>query len=101
MAISVEDVGDGNPTIVLGDRFDFESVFNFRECYESLDNKKIKVITIDFSNTRGIDSSALGMLMNARKFFDQKNVKIRIINANDKIMKVFNISRFDKKFDIS
>jgi len=88
-------------SIVLGERFDFESVGPFRHSYESLIGVKSKTIFIDFKNTRFIDSSALGMLINAHSFFDQHNAKLKLVNTNDQIKKIFSISRFDKKFEIS
>ncbi len=89
-----------NPAIELGERFDFNSVEQFRACYESLADIKKKTLEIDFRNTRYMDSSALGMLINAKSFFDTKNVKIIINNANDQIKKILVISRFDLRFEI-
>ncbi|MFL0803083.1 MAG: STAS domain-containing protein [Agarilytica sp.] len=87
--------------IVLGERFDFEAVGPFRKCYEDLGESKCKLIVIDFRDARYIDSSALGMLINARSFFDKLGAKVKLINTNEQIRKIFSISRFDKKFDIS
>lgn len=100
MTIRVERNDDGI-SIVLSERFDFESVGPFRKNYESLSDVKTGIIALDFRDTRYIDSSALGMLINARSFFEKNNVKIKLVNTNDQIKKIFSISRFDKKFDIS
>ena len=101
MAIRVEKVGDNDHAIVLTERFDFESVGPFRQTYESITNAKNKSVLIDFRDTMYIDSSALGMLINARSYFDSQGAKVRLINANAEIKKIFSISRFDKKFEIS
>ncbi|WP_342752190.1 STAS domain-containing protein [Agarilytica rhodophyticola] len=101
MPIQVERSNDNHMSVVLDERFDFESVDPFRRSYESLENVRNKFIVIDFRNTRYIDSSALGMLINAKNHFDDLGAKMKLINTNDQIKKIFSISRFDKKFDIS
>lgn len=101
MSIKLEQTENGGATIKLDERFDFESVGPFRKCYEGLTEVKSKVVLIDFSETRYIDSSALGMLINSRSFFEKKETKVKLVNTNDQIRKIFSISRFDKKFDIS
>ncbi|SMF36077.1 anti-sigma-factor antagonist [Alteromonadaceae bacterium Bs31] len=101
MSINVLNKQDGDPVISLGERFDFGSVDQFRSSYESLNGIKRKSLIVDFKNTRYMDSSALGMLINARSYFKDCDVKIKIINANDQIKKIFSISRFDTKFEIT
>ncbi|MFL0809632.1 MAG: STAS domain-containing protein [Agarilytica sp.] len=100
MTIKVEKNDDG-VSIILAERFDFESVGPFRKSYESLSDLKSGPVILDFRDTRYIDSSALGMLINARSFFEKNSVKMKLINTNDQIKKIFSISRFDKKFEIS
>ncbi|MBX2858341.1 MAG: STAS domain-containing protein [Cellvibrionaceae bacterium] len=87
-------------SIVLAERFDFGEVDRFRRCYESVKVPKGKSVKIDFKNTRYIDSSALGMLINAKDYLGGSEVKIKLVNANEQIKKIFSISRFDMKFDI-
>lgn len=94
---SQEDYGSA---IVLDQHFNFESVGPFRKCYETLADTEEGVIAIDFRNTRFIDSSALGMLINARSFFEERNIDVVLINPCESVRKIFTISRFDKKFDI-
>lgn len=86
--------------IRLGDRFDFGSVEQFRKAYEALADVRSKTIHIDFKHAQYMDSSALGMLINAKSFFTDQDVKLRIVNASDQIKKILAISRFDKKFEI-
>ena len=87
-------------SIVLAERFDFGEVDQFRRCYESLKVTKGKSVRIDFKNTRYMDSSALGMLINAKTYLGGSDVRIKLVNANEQIKKIFSISRFDMKFDI-
>lgn len=100
MAIRIESIDNGGKAIVLNERFDFESVGPFRKSYEELKDVRNKLVVIDFRETRYIDSSALGMLINARSYFDTAGAKVKLINANEQIKKIFSISRFDKKFEI-
>ena len=92
---------DVSATIVLDEKFDFSSVNDFRKAYESISKSYQNTVVVDFKLTRFIDSSALGMLMNARGYFEGNGLKIKIINANEKIQKIFSISGFHKKFEIA
>jgi anti-anti-sigma factor len=47
-----------------------------------------------------MDSSALGMLINMKKYWQDRDSNIRIINSSPQVKKIFAISRFDKKFTI-
>jgi anti-anti-sigma factor len=101
MAIAVENVSDTDVKIKLNERFDFGCVDDFRGSYESVGNAKKKNVEIDFRATRYMDSSALGMLINAKGYFASSDSKIRLTNCNEQIKKIFSISRFDLKFEIS
>ena len=100
MNIRVETKPD-HSRIVLGERFDFAAVDEFRKAYEGIGSGKFSFIDIDFKATRYMDSSALGMLINARGYFLNSDTKLKLSNCNEQIKKIFSISRFDKKFDIS
>ncbi|PCK08261.1 MAG: anti-anti-sigma factor [Alteromonadaceae bacterium] len=100
MAITIAKNNEG-VAIVLDDRFDFGSVGDFRKSYESLESIARRTVAIDFKNTRYIDSSALGMLINAKTYCAKQDAKVKLINTNEQIRKILTISRFEKKFDIS
>lgn len=101
MTISVANQADKNWVISLGERFDFGCVSDFRKCYESIPVRSQQKIIIDFRRTRYMDSSALGMLINAKAYLNAENSVVSLENCNDQIKKIFSISRFDKKFDIA
>ena len=101
MTIHVQRSNDGEIYIVLGERFDFGAVEHFRTAYESVEESVSRTLYIDFKNTRYMDSSALGMLLNAKTHLKDRVSKVGIVNCNDQIKKIFSISRFDQKFDIS
>ncbi|MFC6440445.1 STAS domain-containing protein [Bowmanella sp. JS7-9] len=86
-------------TIELADKFDFEMVQQFRQAYAELDNSVTEVV-IDLSQTSYMDSSALGMLLNMQRVLGQQVKCFRLINCRETIRNIFQIARFDKKFDI-
>lgn len=99
MTISFQTKDNNHAVIKLQERFDFGCVHDFRSCYEGIDAGKHIAITIDFSSTRQMDSSALGMLVNLKKFFEGTKTKITIANCNPQIKKIFSISNFEKLFN--
>lgn len=100
MAITLDKKSDREYDVVLSERFDFGCVEDFRKVYESIDAQGKTRIKMDFRLTKYMDSSALGMLINAKTYFSSCDVSITLSNCNDQIKKIFMISRFDKKFDI-
>ena len=100
MSITASKLSDFEYCISLGETFDFNCVEEFRKTYESVPPLQLQGFVIDFRRTHFMDSSALGMLINMQKFWEQKSVAIRIVNANPQVKKLFSISRLDKKFTI-
>jgi anti-anti-sigma factor len=85
-------------TISLGEKFDFDSVDNFRNAYTQNTGK---TFIVDFRNTEYMDSSGLGMLLNMRRHLGENNANIKLINCRNQIKKVLLISKFETKFAIS
>lgn len=98
--MNVEESGNGNFSIVLDDVFDFKRVEEFRRCYEGIDGQKAQSISIDFTRTRYMDSSALGMLLNVKSYFKTSKASVKITSVNEQIKKILTISRFDQRFVI-
>lgn len=86
--------------IILDETFDFKCVSDFRACYEKINSRSCKHIVVSFRNTKYMDSSALGMLLNLHNKATEMGAKITLTDANDKIQKILRISRFDQKFTI-
>jgi len=55
---------------------------------------------IDMSETEGIDSSALGMLLLLRERAGGDNSDVTIINVNQSLAKIFKVSNFNRLFNI-
>ncbi|MCY7295844.1 STAS domain-containing protein [Alteromonas sp. a30] len=91
---------DGVQLIIALDKtFNFNMVNEFRDAY-SEGTSEIKKITIDMEKTQYIDSSALGLLLNMHKSMEGQVSSFTICNVGSKVAKIFEISRFDKKFEI-
>ena len=97
MAISVVKSGD-SVTITLDEKFDYNSVEDFRDAYLANEGTRYKV---DFFNTNYMDSSGLGMLLNMLRHLNEDSSRIEIINCKPQVKRIFSIARFDSKFSIS
>ena len=91
---------DNEVTISVHGRFDFNVHKEFRDAYETaLKNERLDNFVIDFQPTEYIDSSALGMLLILRERVGNKT-RIKLTRCNKEIRSTFDISNFNKLFDI-
>jgi HptB-dependent secretion and biofilm anti anti-sigma factor len=98
MSISTT-INNNEFTIILGDKFDFDVVENFRNAYT---DKNASSYTVDFRSTEYMDSSGLGMLLNMKRHLEEQGVTtIKLINCRLQIKKILIISRFESKFIIT
>lgn len=67
----------------------------------STDIEDVEEVTIDLHKTAYMDSSALGMLLNMQKLLSGKVSTFKITNTRPQVLKILQIARFDKKFEIS
>lgn len=88
---------DGTVTIKIQGRFDFNLVQAFRDSYMNNDNRGDHYV-VDLSEVGYIDSSALGMMLNMKKFLEADNGAIRISNCQPNLKKIFTIAHFDRMF---
>ncbi|MDE1460582.1 STAS domain-containing protein [Spartinivicinus poritis] len=88
----------GNSIIIrVGKEFTFKLAHAFRETYIDLKNHDYTYI-VDLKETEYIDSSSLGILLNMKKHLNCSKEKIKIINCNNHITKLFALSKFDEAF---
>jgi HptB-dependent secretion and biofilm anti anti-sigma factor len=85
--------------ISIKGKFDFSLLNEFRQAYTQYKETTNKAI-VDMRSTSTIDSSALGMLLNMQRYLGKADGEVSIINCNQDVRKVFQITRFDKKFNI-
>jgi anti-anti-sigma factor len=87
-------------TIFIQEKFDFSKVQDFRTAY-SIDTDGVTTIVIDLGKTEYMDSSALGMLLNMQKTMGSSVKIFKINHCRPQVLKILQIARFDKKFNIS
>lgn len=86
-------------TIKIDGKFNFNLHRDFREAYKDTAGNKTSYV-VDLAGTDYLDSSALGMLLLLREHAGGDEAKIQIINSSDEIRKIFDISNFNRLFDI-
>lgn len=92
---------DGKELIIfLEDKFDFTKVQDFRLAYSD-QPEGITTFIIDLEKTNYMDSSALGMLLNMHRSLHHKVKTFKIVKCRPQVLKILQIARFDKKFEIS
>jgi anti-anti-sigma factor len=87
-------------TVVTDEVFDFGKVQDFREAF-STDIEDVEAVIIDLHKTAYMDSSALGMLLNMQKLLSGKVTSFTLANTRPQVLKILQIARFDKKFEIT
>lgn len=87
-------------TISVGESLEFSNYKNFKELYEVLPEDATK-IEIDLSKTNHIDSSALGILLLMQDYVEKQIARVDIINVSPGVKEIFDLTHFDKIFNIS
>jgi anti-anti-sigma factor len=101
MSLITQKSSDGKTiTIKTDNKFDYSSHTDFRASYNNETEDGISYI-IDMRNTDYMDSSALGMLLLLREHAGNNTGNISIINCNQEIKNILEISNFQKLFTIS
>jgi len=62
-------------------------------------NEGIKSFTFDMSDLKSLNSSGLGILISCLKNIKSSNGTLKIINANEKILNIFKITKLDNVFE--
>lgn len=57
-------------------------------------------IVLDFSHVSFMDSTGLGILISIQKVLNDDGYKLRIVNVDPKIKKIFIITELEEVFDI-
>ena len=87
-------------TIYVEGKFDFGKVQAFRLAYtEGIEG--VNSIVIDLQKTEYMDSSALGMMLNMQKTLKDSVTSFKITHCRSQLLKILEIARFSKKFQIS
>jgi anti-sigma B factor antagonist len=86
--------------ISLKGRFDAGAADDFKEKMGALTAQGIPYYVIDLSLVSYIDSGGLGSLVTSLRRVREKQGDIRIASLNDKVRKVFELTRVYRIFDI-
>jgi len=100
MAITSTVSADGKTaTLTISGRFDFSLHNEFRSAYKDT-NVTAGAYIVDLSQTKYLDSSALGMLLLLKEFAEANTSTVKISNASNEIREILNIASFDKLFTL-
>jgi anti-sigma B factor antagonist len=86
--------------IEIPENFAVDEADKFREKLNYLINKGEKNFSLNFSKCTFIDSTGLGVLVSTYKKCEQLNGNFKLHSINEQVMKIFNLTRLDKVFDI-
>ncbi|SDK28225.1 STAS domain-containing protein [Microbulbifer yueqingensis] len=92
-------------TIRIDGNFDFNLHREFQRAYQDCQPAP-KTYSVDLSETRHLDSAALGMLLLLREHSlagrEDRGERhlVELVNANDSVAKVLSVSNFDQIFTI-
>lgn len=86
--------------IVLDGRIDQEASEELETALEEFISQDRTSICIDMINVKHICSSALGVLVAIKRKIKDKDGDIKLVIANDNLMKLFQTTMLDKVFEI-
>ena len=94
-------VHDGQATIKLQGRFDFNAHREFRAAVEDAVARSTGSVVVDFCDVDYLDSSALGMLLMLRDKAKEAVREVSLINCRGAVRQVIDIANFGKLFRIT
>jgi anti-anti-sigma factor len=94
MEIDYRDLKEHKIMILNGD-MDYFSVSELKNALFKLIHEKTNSIILDLTNVEYIDSSAIGLLVNAHKVMNGYNGRIGLVNLPDDILNLIKLSTAD------
>ncbi len=86
--------------ILLSGRIDLEASEELETVLEESISKRVTNICIDMINVKHICSSALGVLVAVKRKIKDSDGDIKLVIANENLLKLFQTTMLDKVFDI-
>ncbi|MCT4595549.1 MAG: STAS domain-containing protein [Anaeromicrobium sp.] len=86
--------------IIIPKNFAVDEASDFREEIILLINKGERVFTLNFSKCEFIDSTGLGVLVSIYKKCEEVNGELKLHSINSQVMRIFQLTRLDKVFNI-
>lgn len=87
-------------TVSLNGEIDLGNCNVFKKKVNEIIDETDGTLVLDFSGLSYIDSAGLGILVGIYKRLSEKGRKLRIIQANNYIKKLFHITKLDTLLDI-
>lgn len=85
---------------ILEQEVGFSNISKLKELVSEEINSGNNNIAIDLSIVRVINSSGLGVLISLLTKINAAKGSLKLLNLNDKLKEIFQITRLDKVFDI-
>lgn len=80
--------------------FSVDEATEFREKVNELIDKGEKYFQLDFSKCEFVDSTGLGVLVSIHKKCTDLNGELVLCSINNRVLKLFNLTRLDQVFNI-
>lgn len=94
------DILNKDGKIFIDGEFDIYNAHEARtKILEAYENNKSDIV-LDFSGVSFMDSTGLGILISIQKIMEEEGHKIKIVNVDNKIKKIFVITELDKVFGV-
>lgn len=91
----------GESVLTLSGRFDYNALREFSRTLDAVLDKSAGAVVLDFADVSHLDSSALGILLQAReKLQTQGSPALVLANPSPTVRRVFEIANFQKKFTL-
>jgi anti-sigma B factor antagonist len=94
MDIDYKDLNEHKIMVLHGD-MDYFSVSELKNALFKLIHEKTKSIILDLSNVEYIDSSGIGLLVNANKVMSNYQGSIGLVNIPSEVMHLLKLSTID------
>lgn len=101
MDLSIDVVEDKQKMVVqLNGEIDVYTASQLKDILIPLTEKENNYIEVDFTNVNYMDSTGLGIFINALKSSNKHESKMKLIHLSDRILRLFKITGLDEIIDI-
>ncbi|MFA9556654.1 STAS domain-containing protein [Evansella sp. AB-rgal1] len=102
MNLQVDVQGNGKKSVVkLSGEVDVYTASVLKEKLNPIAQEAEQLIIIDLSDVHYIDSTGLGIFIGALKTADKSNSSLKIIGANSRVKRLFEITGLNEVIDIN
>lgn len=99
-AMATEQLGDGTPVVSVMGELDLATVPAFERTLLDVTEAGTGEVIVDLTCCSFLDSRGLRALVAARERLEQSDRSLALVLSNAIVMRVFQITGFDKRFEI-